>query len=243
MKLKSIQASAIKNLFEVLKDIINDVNIYFTSEGIKIIAFDIARVTLVHVFMAAENFEEYECAHDTTVGINILNIFKLIKSIRSNDVLTMEVRDENLFISVQNDSKKSTSNFSVKLLDLNEDELEIPEITMRYQTSISSVDFQKLVRDMANIGSDMTITRTGNQIIFKSEGDFASQETNIEQTETVPEDAQGLFKLKYLSMFTKGTILCSIVQILQNPEPDSPIVFQYTIANLGDIKFYLAPST
>ena len=33
MKLATIQASAIKSTFEVLKDILNDVNVYFKPDG------------------------------------------------------------------------------------------------------------------------------------------------------------------------------------------------------------------
>lgn len=242
MYLKSIQASIFKSLFEVLKDIINDVNIYFDELGMRLIAFDIARVTLVHVTMDAENFEEYSCKNPSVVGVNIGNLFRLIKSIGSNDVITMEVSDEVLCITVQNESKKTKSKFNIKLLDLNEDELELPDMPMTYQTNISSIDFQKLIRDMSNIGSHMTIERKDSYIKFICKGDYAEQETIIQQTENVTEPSIGVFNVKYLSMFTKGTILCPIVQILQNPSDTSPIIFKYSVANLGEIKFYLAPS-
>jgi proliferating cell nuclear antigen len=51
-----------------------------------------------------------------------------------------------------------------------------------------------------------------------------------------------LFSLKYMNLFTKATGMCSSVQILQHvKESDMPIVLKYSIANLGDMKFYLAP--
>ena len=37
MKLVTVQAAAIKSTFEVLKDILNDVNIYFKPEGMFIV--------------------------------------------------------------------------------------------------------------------------------------------------------------------------------------------------------------
>lgn len=242
MRLKSIQANAFKSLFEVLKEIINDVNIYFSPQGIKLITFDVARVTLIHVFMAAENFEEYECPKETIIGINIQNIFKLIKSIGNNDIITMSTCDENLNICVSNESKKSVSNFKLKLLDLNEDILDVPEINMTYSTTLPSVDFQKLVRDMTNIGSDLTIKRTGTSIEFTCEGDFANQSTIInDQFDIGQSGMEGTFSLKYVSMFTKATIMCPIVQLGHGDEPEGPISFKYTISNLGDVKFYLAP--
>jgi hypothetical protein len=43
MKLVTIQAAAIKSTFEVLKDILNDVNIYFKPDGMYIVTLDTAR--------------------------------------------------------------------------------------------------------------------------------------------------------------------------------------------------------
>ena len=56
MKFKTIQASALKSAFEVLKDILNDVNIYFTPEGVRILTLDTARVALVDMFLESSNF-------------------------------------------------------------------------------------------------------------------------------------------------------------------------------------------
>ena len=61
VRFKTIQASAFRTVFEVLKDIINDVNLIFRPEGLSIVTLDTARVTLVHLVMPAENFEEYHC--------------------------------------------------------------------------------------------------------------------------------------------------------------------------------------
>jgi proliferating cell nuclear antigen len=244
MFLKTIQATAIKSLLEVLKDIITDVNVYFDSTGMKIIAFDVARVTLVHVKLSAENFEEYSCPKDIILGINVVNTFKLLKSISNTDILTVTHDQENLIITVSNDGKKCTSKFSIRLLDLNEDLLDLPENTdsVTYETLVPSIDFQKIIRDMSNIGTEMTVKRSGAFIEFSCDGDFADKKTTIEQAEDIGTTVTGSFSLKYLSMFTKATILCPIVQIIQESD-DSPIVFKYTIANLGELKFYLAPIT
>ena len=61
MKLTTIQASAFKSTFEVLKDILNDVNVFFRPDGMYIVTLDTARTSLIDMHLAAENFEEYEC--------------------------------------------------------------------------------------------------------------------------------------------------------------------------------------
>jgi proliferating cell nuclear antigen len=242
MKLKSIQASAFKSLFEVLKEIINDVNIYFDSTGVHLSAFDVARVTLVSLKMPCENFEEYECKTPVIIGINISNTYKLIKSTGNNDVIHMENTNEHLKITISNDVKKSKSTFNLKLLDLNEEPIDIPDMShINYTTVVPSFDFQKLIRDMSAIGTDIQIKRFGTSIEFICDGDFASQQTLIgDQNDIGGAVCDGIFSLKYISMFVKSTVLCPLVQIHQNDDEDSPIIFTYSIANLGHIKFFLA---
>ena len=90
MKLVTIQASAFKSTFEVLKDILNDVNIYFRPQGCICYTGYRANVSHRHV-LSADNFEEYECHQEEIIaGINISNTFKLLKTITNNDVLKLK---------------------------------------------------------------------------------------------------------------------------------------------------------
>jgi len=244
MHLKTIQASAIKSVFEVLKDIINDVNVYFTPAGLHILTLDTARVTLVQMALAAENFEEYDCPTPITAGLNMANVHKLLKSVTTADTLAINVEGRDVMeIIIENQVKKSHTNFKLKLLDINEDILEFPDIQMNVVTTIPSVDFQRIVRDMSNLGNDMSIWREGLKLELSCRGDFADQTTVIEYPDVTPcNRTGGVFSLKYISLYTKATNMCSSVQLMQDSiNADMPIVFRYTIANLGDLKFFLAP--
>jgi|TARA_R110000803_G_scaffold20171_1_gene52168 proliferating cell nuclear antigen len=240
MKLVTIQASAIKSTFEVLKDILNDVNIYFRPSGMYIVTLDTARTSLIDMFLAADNFEEYKCEQDEIIaGINISNTFKLLKTITNTDVLTIEINSkEYMDIEITSESKKTSTKFQLKLLDINESRIEVPDVKMTSNTILASSDFQRLCRDMSNIGSDIEITRIGNQLRLRCEGDFANQETCIE----CPEESQeikGTYSLKYMNIFTKATSMCTSVQIMQE-EGNRFLILKYNVANLGEVKFYLA---
>ena len=129
MELKTVQASALKSCFEVLKDIINDVNVFFTPKGVSIIALDNAKAALINMNLEADRFEEYECEENIKAGINISNFFKILKFITSNDVLTINIKDsDKMKIIIENSTKNSRTNFDLKLLWINEDELQIPAI-------------------------------------------------------------------------------------------------------------------
>ena len=240
MRLVTIQASAIKSTFEVLKDILNDVNIYFRPQGMYVVTLDTARTSLIDMFLAADNFEEYHCEQEEIIaGINISNTFKLLKTITNNDVLTIEIKSKEFMdIEIMSESKKTSTKFQLKLLDINESRIEIPDVTMTSVTILPSADFQRLCRDMSNIGQDIEITRVGKELRLRCEGDFANQETSIECPDESPE-MSGLYSLRYMNIFTKATSMCASVQIMQE-EGNRFLILKYNVANLGDLKFYLA---
>ncbi|AET84835.1 hypothetical protein FK873_gp037 [Micromonas pusilla virus SP1] len=105
-------------------------------------------------------------------------------------------------------------------------------------TTLPSVDFQRLCRDMSNIGSEIEIKRSGTSISFNCSGDFANQETTIDALDDSP-TITGLYSLKYLNIFTKATSMCASVQIIQE-NGNRFLILKYNVANLGELKFYLA---
>lgn len=239
MKLATIQASAIKSTFEVLKDILNDVNIYFKPDGMYIVTLDTARTSLVDMFLSADNFEEYECEHDIIAGINVSNTFKLLKSITNNDVLVISINSkEYMNIEIHSEAKKTSTKFALKLLDINENQIEVPNVNMTTITPMASSDFQRICRDMYNIGTNIEITREGTNLKLLCNGDFANQETDIQCTEE-SDKISGVYSLRYMNIFTKATSMCSTVQIMQE-EQNRFLILKYNVANLGDLKFYLA---
>jgi len=240
MKLVTIQASAFKSTFEVLKDILNDVNIYFRPDGMYVVTLDTARTSLIDMHLSADNFEEYHCDQEEIIaGINISNTFKLLKTITNNDVLKMAINSkEYMDIEIISETKKTNSKFQLKLLDINESRIEVPDVEMTTITTLPSADFQRLCRDMSNIGTDIEICREAKNIHLKCEGDFANQETVIVCPDESPK-ITGLYSLKYLNIFTKATSMCASVQIIQEIG-NRFLILKYNVANLGELRFYLA---
>ena len=242
MHFKTVQATALKSTFEVLKDILNDVNVIFTSEGLKILTLDTARVALVDLTLSADNFDEYECSGEVIAGINITNTYKLLKTITNNDVVTFDINDiEFLNIKIENNVKKSSTSFKLKLLDIDDDRIQLPPVDMNVVTVMPSIDFQRINRDMNNISSDVCIHRNRDKFIISCEGDFANQDTVIDcgSDNEFTGSIRGVYSLKYVNLFTKATGMCSNVQIMQE-EANRFLVLKYNVADLGELRFYLS---
>lgn len=241
MHLCSVQASAIKATFETLKDILNDCNLIFTKRGVSLCTLDTARTSLIDMHLT--DFEEYTCDEEEIVaGINVSNFYKLLKSVTNSDVLRLDIKcKEFMSVEIISEGKKTSTKFELKLLDINESRIEIPDIDMTNvcTTTLPSSDFQRLCRDMSNIGSEIAIVRKANVIQLSCAGDFANQETSIETIETIDHTIRGLYSLRYLNIFTKATSMANTVQILQEKQ-NRFLILKYMVANLGELKFYLA---
>ena len=249
---KTVQSSAIRTLVEALKEILTDVNFEINTSGIKIIAMDSSHVSLIYMKLLAENFEKFYCEKPIVCGISILRLFKLLKSMSPNDSLSMFIthtEPNDLQIHIETSEKGLRHKFSLKLMDLYLDKVEIPPAKFSSVLRIPSSDFQKLCRDMNNLGDELEIKSSGNQLIFSISNDWMEQETimceshngGMEYLQNLSPDEviQGVFSIKKLVLFTKCTSLCQNIEVyLKN---DYPIVIKYDIANLGEIKFCLAP--
>ena len=251
--IKTVQTGAIRILIESLKEILTDANFVIDKDGIKLIAMDSTHTVLIHMKLLQEKFEYFFCEKTINVGLNMSNLFKLIKTMSNNDTLTlfMEKKNENqLGIKIHNDEKNSQTTYKLNLLDIQEDSICIPPAEFDTELTFPSNDFQKIIRDMINIGENIEIKSIGTKLVLSCHGDFACQETVLGETNNgiqfstckEPEyPIQGLYSLKYLILFTKCTNLCNIINIyIKN---DYPLIIKYNIASIGDIKLCLAPNT
>ena len=253
INIKTVQTGAFRVLVESLKEILTDTNFIFDKDGIKLIATDNSHIVLIHMKLHAEKFENYYCKSKISVGINMMNMYKLIKTMGNNDILTIFINEKvpnKMGLKINNTDKNTQTTFMMNLLDISDEEISIPPATFETELTLPSTDFQKIIRDMTNIGDKMEIKSIGNTLKLNCTGDFADQETILYETQgglnfstsQPPElPIQGVFSLKYLMLFTKCTNLCNQLHIyIKN---DYPLIIRYDVANLGNIKLCLSPNT
>ena len=214
LEIKTVQASAFRILVEALKEILTDANFECDETGIKMIAMDSSRTVLVHLKLHADKFES-PCTEKKVLGISMINLFRVIKTMNNNDTLTLFLereKDSVLGIKIENSEKNTTSTFHLNLADLHVDNIQIPSVEFESVITMPSTDFQKIIRDMHNYADLIDIKSVEDHLIFSCKGDFCSQETIIGETQTgmnfaknkkPDEIIQGEFALKHLVLFGK----------------------------------------
>jgi proliferating cell nuclear antigen len=257
LTIKTIQIAPFRTLMTALKDILLETNISFQPDGIKIINMDKSHTILVHLHLAASNFQFYECKKEKIIiGVNMFHLFKLINSIDNDDTLTMYIENSDYFDGVvshlalkfENGDIKQCKTQKLRLIEPEQDELEVPNVKFSSIINLPSVDFQKIIRDLSCISDKLEIKSVGNELIFKCQGQFASAEIHRAESDgsmefTMKPDSskviQGEFSLKNLGYFIKCTNLCSQIEIYL--ENDLPLVVKYDVASLGSIRLALVP--
>lgn len=115
--------------------------------------------------------------------------------------------------------------------------------------------FQRICRDLAQIGDAVTISCAKDCVRFAANGDLGSGTVRVNQNSSAdkPDEAVTVkmsepiclsFALKYLNQFAKATPLSPQVKL--QLAPDVPLVVEYAIKNEDDdnsgyVRYYLAP--
>lgn len=253
LEMKTIRSTAFKTLFDSIQNILTDVNLTFDKTGMKMLAKNGSGDAIVHLKLNAEEFEHYYCEirnnKPIIVGINVLSIFKIIKTVDNNDTISFFIQknDPNiLHIKYENDNNTIIS-FKYKMLDIQYEKFSIPNKEFNSVITLPSSDLQKYMRDMNNLNSTTIDFKTINDTVqISCDGDNQQQITiksnsNVKfakQTDTI---IQGAFSLKYLLLFIKATNLCPTVNIYI--ENEYPLILEYSVASIGHIRFILLPKS
>ena len=259
LEIKTVQIAPFRTLMTALKDILLETNITFQPDGIRIVNMDKSHTILAHLFLDANKFESYMCMYPKIViGVNMFHLFKLINTIDNDDTLTIFIEESeycdgvvgHLSLRFENGDIKQCKNQRLKLIEPEEEELEIPNVEFSSIINLPSTDFQKIIRDLSNLSERLEIKSVENELIFKCQGPFADAE--IVRSECDNPNAfgfiknddkekiiQGEFSLKNLSYFIKCTNLCNSIEMYL--ENNLPLIVKYSVASLGSIKLCLAP--
>lgn len=250
MFFETVQASAIRTLSESLKEILTEVNIHFDDSGIRIATMDKDRVAFIHLKLEAENFEKFYCPVPFTIGISLMNLHKILKTIGNSDIVSLFIlksNQEKLCIRIENTETNTVDKTMLNLMDLDKEDLTIPNISFESIFHMPCANFQKHCRDLSVLSEIVTIRTKNDGDIFTmiSTGDFADKKITIGQGHQGQDDDDeegiyiGTFEIKFLNLFSKNSSLCPSVEIYL--KENYPIILMYSVANLGVCRLGLSP--
>ena len=138
----------------------------------------------------------------------------------------------------------------LKLMEIDAEQLAIPETEYKCTIKMPSEEFQRIIRDLQVLGDTCTMSCTKEGIRFSVSGNIGTGNILVRSNATAAETKDQVvidmqepvelnFALRYLNFFTKATSVSDQVIICMSP--DVPMVVEYPIDDMGHVKFYLAP--
>ncbi|XP_020591927.1 proliferating cell nuclear antigen [Phalaenopsis equestris] len=252
LELRLVQGSLLKKVIEAIKDLVTDANFDCSATGFSLQAMDSSHVALVALLLRSEGFEHYRCDRNISMGMNLNNMSKMLKCAGNDDIITIKGDDGSDTVTFMFESPKQDkiSDFEMKLMDIDSEHLGIPEAEYHAIVKMPSSEFARICKDLSSIGDTVVISVTKEGVKFSTRGDIGTANIVCRQNKTVdkPEEATIIemnepvsltFALRYLNSFTKATSLSEAVTMSLSSE--LPLVIEYKIADMGYIRFYLAP--
>ncbi|MFS7934477.1 putative proliferating cell nuclear antigen, PCNA [Helianthus anomalus] len=252
LELRLVQGSLLKKVMESLKDLVTDANFDCSATGFSLQAMDSSHVALVSLLLRSEGFEHYRCDRNLSMGMNLNNMSKMLKCAGNDDIITLKADDgsDTVTFMFESPTQDKIADFEMKLMDIDSEHLGIPEAEYHAIVRMPSSEFARICKDLSSIGDTVVISVTKEGVKFSTRGDIGTANVVCRQNTTVdkPEEATVIemnepvsltFALRYMNSFTKATPLSSTVTISLSSE--LPVVVEYKIAEMGYIRFYLAP--
>jgi len=254
LTIKTLKITPIRNLINGLSNMIIETNILFNKDGIHILTTDITKVITVKLFLPADRFEIFECKKEKIIIAIQLPIFQKLLSIAQNkDVLHMYIENCHYqdgfinYLSLKFDNSESGSciTHKIKLIDNEYEELEYPDINYSCFVNMSSVEFNKIIKNSKSFSDIIDILLVGNEIRFKIKSEQIISEfhqnelTGSNCSDNFSKIKHGVFELKHLDKIVKCTNLCQNVELYL--ENDSPLIIKYNVADLGYLTICLHP--
>lgn len=167
------QASFWKRLIDSMKELVTESNFHCNADGMCVQAMDSAHVALVHLALHADGFQHYNCERSNVMGVNLQNMSKVLKAIEGGDKLTLRAEEDAdiLSIAAENDKNTKISEFALKLMEIDGDQMSLPDAEYGCVITLLSSDFAKVCRDMSIFGDTISVAVERNGVRFSANGD------------------------------------------------------------------------
>lgn len=159
------QAEILKKVVDSIRDLVQDCNFDCNDSGIALQAMDNSHVALVSMLMSASQFSPYRCDRNIALGINLNSLTKVLRAAQNDDILTLKAEDapDSVNLTFESASSDRVSEYDIKLMDIDQEHLGIPETQYAATISMPSSEFQRICRDLmalseSGMSSSLSVT-------------------------------------------------------------------------------------
>ena len=235
--------SLFKDIIMVLKDFSASVIFEFTKEGLLMQCMDSSHVSMSQLCFHSTFFQNYTFTSEESqigVGISLEHLAKLCKLVGPKTTISWSYTStDHLDVTMVDVQKDTRYNFKVRLMDIEDEGLEIPEMQYTHVLRMESSSFKKSISETVDFGDNLFVQCKTGQLVFKVVGDAG--EMLLEKKVDVVNDEQysGNFNNKYLVLFSKADKVAPQIEVSMSDS--MPIQMKYHIDDKSYFLMFVAP--
>jgi len=238
MKIVLSDATYLRDSIGVISELVNEASFKVTKNGLELVAMDPANVAMVIFKLLPSCFSEFE-ATEESVAINLTNLKQVLKRSTAADILSLETVENTLQIGIKGKSQKS---FSLPIIDIEEKEHKIPNLSFPVSVEIDSSALNEAVDDSAIVGESVAFIAAPGKFVVSAEGDLSKASVDITDAKVTSETKANIkskYSIEYLKKMLAGAKIATTATVQFNQ--DYPLRLDYLLKDKVSISFILAP--
>jgi len=237
MQLKLDNPKIFADIISIISELVTEVKIKVTKEGLSLTAIDPANVAMVYFKLPSDLFSQFEVPNDEILGISLESLKAVLRRCQFGSSLVLSKQDNLLNISIQDKIKRD---FTLALIDIDAEEKELPVWEFKSVIKMSADSFVSVIEDCSIVSDACTFIAEPNKFTVEAKGPLNSARAQFssDEVEIHSDFSTARFSLEYLNKFAKGSKISSNVSL--NFSDNHPMRINFPTGNVM-LSFILAP--
>ncbi len=236
MLLKLDDPRFFSTLVSIISELVTEVRLKVTKEGMSLVALDPASVAMVYFNIPAELFSQFELEKEETLGINLQNLSSVLRRCGLGSSLILQKEENTLRLTIKDKIKRD---FTLALISVEGEEREMPRWEFKSVIKMDAQAFVEVIEDCLIVSDACTFVAEPNKFAVEARGlNSARAEFSSDEVEIYSDHSTARFSLEYLSKFMKGAKIASKAEI--NFSDNHPMRINFPTGKVM-LSFVLAP--
>ncbi len=225
----------LSDAISIISEIVSEVKIKLTEDGMSIIAVDPANVALVMFKLPKEGFSQYEIGNEVW-GVNLDDLKKILKRAKTSSSVIFEQEENRLKITILDKIKRI---FNMSLIEIDTEDKDEPDLKFSCDVEMPSQSFTEAIEDCMVVADSCSLISGNGFFVVEGIGSLNSVRAEFSGDEAkIQGIGKSKYSLEYLTKFIKAAKISGKVRIRFSDE--YPLRIDFPGEKIG-IGFVLAP--
>jgi proliferating cell nuclear antigen len=246
MDIQINDASIFRRSVDAIRDFLPQAQVRVTEAGLSISGMDSSHVGFVDYFLSAEDCKQLRIDQNSIVGISMTTLSRVLATAGNGaEGLTLSVSSGGEVLKVSFKTDGRSANFELPTLDIQEDAVDLPELSYSAVVKAKTADIAGMIKDLAIFGDEAVLCLDEEGFHVHVSGDTGKGELTMEPDDdremTMEGDAVELsFGMKYLQQIIKSSSgLAAYMEV--SFDPANPLRVRNLFGKSSHFIAYLAP--